>query len=185
MERLIGDWEGLANAGGIRRVRLVNRRAVVSLAVPMDSVLLPAGALVVTGRVDLTDIAFAPGRCRLQVVHEDTVNGIKYRVELSMEVPRWSMAFQDWLGQNARTTWLAAIEDANGQCWLLGHPDSNGLEMRSTVETGGKRSEQNRVSLSFRREQSSPVLAMSGIDAYYLYPIDFSFDFSQDFFIDY
>ena len=179
----VGAWEGVANAGGVRRVRLVATHQVQSLWVATQTAVLPRGALVLTDDAELTDLRFATGRCGFGVTADNTVHGRQYVVEVTMDVPRNSVALVNWLTARANMTWLALIEDANGACWLLGHPDSDGLTMGWAGASGGKAGDANRVGIVLRGAQWCPIWALNSLELQDLNLADFSFDFSTDFLI--
>ena len=175
----IGGNEQLANAGFVRRLRLLRRADVLLVMdperyptpgpwrVPVGGLLIREGALAYVPQTLPRTVQFfeTPG---------DSAQGVAYDMGLSLELPNPDAATLAWLVAHEREDWVVVWEDYNDQAWVSGNENA-GLRMQRSRRAAA----QNVLLLTLNATLPLPSFQLPAYELAALFPVSgFSFGFS-------
>lgn len=174
-QQRIGEWGQFANAGGIRRLKLLAETDVLAILDPIqfpnalpfptlagDHLIVPAGATVY-------EFCFANGTCGLSVGHSETENGDAFELVIGFEVPKLRADVLAWIVRHLGRRWVALLQDYNGTNYLAGDVETP-LELTTTQATGNRPADRNVIRFQLRGRQSHPVWLLESFDNADLFP---------------
>lgn len=174
----VGEWRGLLNAGGVRRLRLVRLPHVVALYGPTVGVELEPGGLVLSDTAQIVDIRFGENGCSYQLGESEGEAGSSYDVQLTLDIPKQRADVLGFFRDNERYRWLAFVESRNNDTFLLGDPESDGLSRLLTTQTGSKGADRNSQRITLQGAMWHPAWFITRMDW-----AEFSSEFSTEFFL--
>jgi hypothetical protein len=168
-EQRIGEWGQFANAGGIRRLKLLAETDVQAILDPVQFPTLPSANLIVQLGAPVYEFCFAQGTCGLSVGHTETENGDAFELVIGFEVPKLRADVLAWIVRHLGRRWVALLQDFNGTNYLAGDVETP-LELTTTQGTGNRPADRNVIRFQLRGRQAHPVWLLESFDNAELFP---------------
>ncbi|RCR69432.1 hypothetical protein [Larkinella punicea] len=182
--------EGQMNAGGIRRLRLIqadqlkiirpDRFPLPGLAGYPDYTLSDQHLIFAAG-ASLTDIEIMPAYADFKEDADSDSHGTFYKPSIQLTLPKIRPAVAIWIQRNLAVRWIAFIADRNGFFRCLGTPEQ---PLRMAISQGtGSGSGRNQTALTFSGNVQQPAYFLEGVENEDLFNLlaDFDESFSFDF----
>ncbi|GAB3892324.1 hypothetical protein GCM10028803_05030 [Larkinella knui] len=182
--------EGQLNAGGIRRLRLIqadqlqiirpDRFPLPGLAGYPDYTLSDQHLIFGAG-ASLTEIEIIPAYADFKEDADSDSHGTFYKPAIQLLLPKIRPAVSIWIHRNQEVRWIAFIADRNGFFRCVGTPEQ---PLRLEISQGtGAGSGRNQTTLTISGRVQQPAYYLEGIeDADLINPLaDFDESFSFDF----
>lgn len=177
---------GGPNAGGIRRLRLVEATPALRI---LDPARFPSPGLAYPGvaandiligeDARVVDWLLLPGTGEFTYEEQWAKNGYQTDCQLSWQVPH-TIPIMKWLAEHGARRWVAFVLDANGNAYVIGDP-TNGARLKVNGGTGRQRADGGKHQFSLAVRLDHPVWLLDNMDLLTSYRPEFDLSFDTTF----